>query len=106
MRQNTEYNKFLISQFVFRCGLTLSIPLFPLYWVRELNAPDSWIGVINTVNSAVLMVAYFLWSKVSERRGNSMVLRVCAFGLVFYFRSLAHAVYAHTLYDLLVYWRM
>ena len=84
MRENTDYNKFLISQFVFRCGLTLSIPLFPLYWVRELNAPDSWIGVINTVNSAVLMVAYFLWSKVSERRGNSMVLRACAFGLVFY----------------------
>ncbi|HJZ48337.1 MAG TPA: MFS transporter [Roseiflexaceae bacterium] len=84
MRENTDYNRFLISQFVFRCGLTLAIPLFPLYWVRELNAPDSWIGVINTVNSAVLMVAYFLWSKVSERRGNSMVLRACAFGLVFY----------------------
>jgi MFS family permease len=84
MRQNVEYNRFLISQFVFRCGLTLAIPLFPLYWVRELNAPDSWIGVINTVNSAVLMVAYFLWSKVSERRGNSVVLRACAFGLVFY----------------------
>jgi MFS family permease len=84
LRVNTEYNNFLISQFVFRCGLTLSIPLFPLYWVRELNAPDSWIGVINTVNSAVLIVAYFIWSKVSERRGNSMVLRACAFGLAFY----------------------
>jgi hypothetical protein len=27
------------------------------------------------------------------------------FGLVFWFRSLAHAVYAHALYDMLVYWR-
>jgi hypothetical protein len=27
------------------------------------------------------------------------------FGLVFWFRSLAHAVYAHALYDILVYWR-
>ena len=27
------------------------------------------------------------------------------FGLVFWFRSLAHAVYAHALYDLVVYWR-
>jgi hypothetical protein len=27
------------------------------------------------------------------------------FGLVFYFRSLAHAVYAHAFYDVLVYWR-
>ena len=28
------------------------------------------------------------------------------FGLIFWFRSLAHAVYAHTLYDLLVYARL
>jgi hypothetical protein len=28
-----------------------------------------------------------------------------AFGLAFWFRSLAHAVYAHALYDVLVYWR-
>lgn len=28
-----------------------------------------------------------------------------AFGLIFWFRSLAHAVYAHAIYDLLVYWR-
>ena len=27
------------------------------------------------------------------------------FGLVFWFRSLAHAVYAHAFYDVLVYWR-
>jgi hypothetical protein len=27
------------------------------------------------------------------------------FGLVFYFRSFAHAVYAHAFYDMLVYWR-
>jgi hypothetical protein len=29
-----------------------------------------------------------------------------AFGLIFWFRSLAHAVYAHAIYDLLVYWRL
>ncbi len=33
------------------------------------------------------------------------VLAGAAFGLIFWFRSLAHAVYAHAIYDLLVYWR-
>lgn len=33
------------------------------------------------------------------------VLAGVAFGLIFWFRSLAHAVYAHAIYDLLVYWR-
>jgi hypothetical protein len=33
------------------------------------------------------------------------VLAGAAFGLIFWFRSFAHAVYAHAIYDLLVYWR-
>lgn len=33
------------------------------------------------------------------------VLAGAAFALIFWFRSLAHAVYAHAIYDLLVYWR-
>jgi MFS family permease len=84
LRENVPFNRFLISQFVFSCGLALAQPLFPLYWVRGLNASDSWIGVINTVNSAVLLVAYFLWSLVSQRKGNATVLRACTFGLVLY----------------------
>ncbi|HEU4329246.1 MAG TPA: MFS transporter [Roseiflexaceae bacterium] len=84
LRENRAYSRFLISQFVFRCGLTLSLPLFPLYWVRELQASDFWIGIINTVNSGVLLVAYFLWSSVSRRYGAGVVLRLCAFGLVLY----------------------
>jgi hypothetical protein len=33
------------------------------------------------------------------------VLAGAAFGAIFWFRSLAHAVYAHAIYDLIVYWR-
>ena len=84
LREHPVYTRFLISQFVFRCGLTLAQPLFPLYWVRELHASDFWIGIISTVNSGVLLVAYFLWSSVSHRRGRGLVLRICAFGLALY----------------------
>jgi hypothetical protein len=84
LRENAAYSRFLLSQFVFRCGLAMAIPLFPLYWVRDLGASDAWIGVINTVNSGVLLVAYFLWSTVSRRRGNRLVLLACSFGLVLY----------------------
>src|SRR5262245_56106351 len=100
LRENAAYSRFLISQFVFRCGITLALPLFPLYWVRELNATDSWIGIINTVNSGVLLVAYFIWSTVSRRSGNVTVLRVCAFGLSFYplLTGLTHSVPPLALY--------
>jgi hypothetical protein len=81
LRENAAYSRFLASQFVFRCGMALALPLFPLYWVRELNASDSWIGIINTVQNGVLLGAYFMWSSLSRRRGAVLVLRLCAFGL-------------------------
>jgi MFS family permease len=84
LRANASFSKFVLSSFVFNCGLTLALPLFPLYWVRSLGASDFWIGVINTVNSGIVMVGYFLWTMVVRRRGNGFVLRVCAFGLVLY----------------------
>ncbi|MBK9711072.1 MAG: MFS transporter [Kouleothrix sp.] len=94
VRDNAPYSRFLLSQFVFRCGLTLSLPLFPLYWVRDLHASDSWIGVITMVNSGVLLAAYFGWAAISQRRGNKIVLLVCAFGLVLYplLTGLTHSV--------------
>jgi MFS-type transporter involved in bile tolerance (Atg22 family) len=94
LRDNAPFSRFLISQFVFRCGLALALPLFPLYWVRELNASDGWIGVINTVNSGVLLVAYFIWSTLSRRKGATIVLLICSFGLGFYplLTGLTHTV--------------
>ncbi|HEU5088182.1 MAG TPA: MFS transporter [Roseiflexaceae bacterium] len=84
MHANAAFSRFVLSAFVFNCGLTLAIPLFPLYWVRGLGASDFWIGLINTVNSGIVMIGYFLWSTVVRRRGNGFVLRACAFGLVLY----------------------
>jgi len=94
LRENAAYSRFLVSQFMFRFGLTLAVPLFPLYWVRELHASDAWIGIINTVQNAVLLGAYFLWSTLSRRRGTMLVLRLCAFGLGFYplLTGLTHSV--------------
>jgi MFS family permease len=100
LRENAAYSRFLASQFVFRCGLALALPLFPLYWVRELNASDSWIGIINTVQNAVLLGAYFMWSALSRRRGAVLVLRLCAFGLGLYpiLTGLTHSVPPLVLY--------
>lgn len=94
MRSNAPFSNFVISAFVFNMGLTLALPLFPLYWVRELHAGDFWIGLINTVNSGIVMVGYFLWSEVARRYGNGFVLRICSFGLVLYplLTGLTHTV--------------
>lgn len=84
VRANAAFSRFVISAFVFNSGLNMAIPLLPLYWVRVVQASDFWIGVINTVNNGVLIVAYFLWVGVARRRGERAVLLASALGLVFY----------------------
>lgn len=84
LRQNKPFLNFTIAQFVFRLGLTMALPLLPLYWVRGVGATDSQIGVINSTQTFVLMIAYFVWTKVSARRGERFVLLIAAFGVSFY----------------------
>ncbi len=81
---NRAFVRFLISQFIFRWGLMLPVPLVPIYWVRQLQASDGWIGILNTVQSAVLLGAYFLWSRLSRRHGERFVLLASTLGISLY----------------------
>lgn len=83
-RDTPAFSRFVVAQFVYRWGLSLPLPLFPLYWVRILNASDASIGYINTVQGAVLLVAYFFWGRVSRRRGVRFVLLATSLGLALY----------------------
>jgi MFS-type transporter involved in bile tolerance (Atg22 family) len=82
--EHPAFARFTASAFVFRCGVAMSIPLLPLYWVREVGASDSWIGIISTANSGVLLVAYWIWSTLSRRIGVGGVLLATSFGMALY----------------------
>jgi hypothetical protein len=60
------------------------------------------------VSSIAFSAAHHLGAYGEPWTAHAFVFRVlagAAFGAIFWFRSLAHAVYAHAIYDLLVYWR-
>lgn len=84
LRQNRDFVNFTIAQFVFRAGLALALPLLPIYWVRNVGATDPQISMINSTQTFVMMAAYFLWSRVSERRSERWVLLVTALGISFH----------------------
>jgi MFS family permease len=84
LRANRRFVNFTISQFVLRSGLSLAIPLLPLYWVRVVGASDTAIGAINSTQTIVMMVSYFIWTRVSQRRGERWVLLAAALGISFY----------------------
>lgn len=84
LREHRKFVRFTASQFVYRLGWTWALPLFPLFYVHTLNAGDAAIGVINTVQSGVLLVAYFAWSRISQRRGVRFALLLTTGGFALY----------------------
>ncbi|MCX6030878.1 MAG: MFS transporter [Chloroflexi bacterium] len=84
LRANKPFVRFIVSQFVFRSGMALAVPLFPIYWVRNIHASDQAISAINSTQTFVMMIAYFVWARVSQRKGERWVLLVAALGVSFY----------------------
>jgi hypothetical protein len=63
------------------------------------------VGVALVVSSVLFALAHHVGSNGEAFTAHAFAFRVlagAAFGAIFWFRSLAHAVYAHVLYDLIV----
>jgi len=76
INSSPDFVSFTLKRFVYLFGITLGTPLFPLYFVRQLNASDAWIGLVYTAQTAVLVVGYFFWSRQSRRKGSRFVLLI------------------------------
>jgi Na+/melibiose symporter-like transporter len=84
INKEPAFVSFTLKRFVYIFGVTLATPLFPLYFVRELNATDAWIGFLYTAQTAVLVVGYFFWSRLSRRKGTRFVLLATTFTVALY----------------------
>jgi len=84
LRANPAFVSFSSKRFVYLSALALSLPVMPLYYVREVNATDSQIGTFNMSMTMVMLVGYFLWPLLSRRRGGRFVLLATTFGMIFY----------------------
>jgi MFS family permease len=84
IRSNPDFARFSTQRFVYQFGMLLATPLFPLYFVRQVQASDAWIGFINTSQTAVLLVGYYFWPRLSRQRGARFVLLAATAGLAIY----------------------
>lgn len=84
VRANPAFVSFSSKRFVYFSALILSAPIMPLYLVRDVRATDSQIGTINMVMTMVMLVGYYLWPRVSRRRGGRFVLLATTLGMTLY----------------------
>jgi len=79
-----DFMRFAGAIVVFHWGLYLPTALYSVYKVRDLHASDAWIGLLATVFNATTILSYLWWGKVTEKRGNRLVLIVSSLGLALY----------------------
>jgi MFS family permease len=84
IRSQPAFVSFTFKRFVYLTGIAFALPLFPLYYVREVQVSDTWIGLISTTQTAVLVIGYVLWVRQSHRRGSRFVLLICTFAVALY----------------------
>lgn len=82
LRANPSFISFASKRFVYLSALALSLPVMPLYYVREVNATDSQIGTFNMTMTLLMLVGYFLWPRLSRRRGGRFVLLATTCGMI------------------------
>jgi hypothetical protein len=84
VRGERAFVSFMAKRFVHMSGMALATPLFPLYYVRAVQASDAWIGLINTVHTGIVLVGYYFWTRQSKSRGSRFVLLWTTFGMSLY----------------------
>jgi Na+/melibiose symporter-like transporter len=84
IKSQPEFISFNVKRFVFLTGVFLATPLFPLFYVRELNASNAWIGIISTVQASLLLFGHFFWTRTSRSRGSRTVLLWTTLALAVY----------------------
>lgn len=84
IRSEKPFVSFIIKRFVYFSGISFALPLFPLYYVREIKADDGWIAAIATAQTFVLVLGYFFWTRQSRSHGSRRVILWATGGFAFY----------------------
>jgi MFS family permease len=82
--ESRPFVRYSIASVAYRLTLALPIGLFSVFWVNELHATDTWIGLRGTAGYAALVVGYFLWGRIANRIGHRNLLLICGGGFAFY----------------------
>jgi len=95
LKANPVFVSFASKRFVYFSALMLSLPVLPLYYVREVHATDSQIGTINMTMTSVMLVGYFMWPLLSRKYGGRFVLLATTFGMIFHPAFIAATTQIH-----------
>jgi MFS family permease len=78
------FGRIALLLFIFHLGQFLANPLYPIYWVREMNIIDQQIGLGNAVFYVTVFLGSTQLKNLSERLGHHKVAMIGMIGMSFY----------------------
>lgn len=66
---------------IFYFGWQMGWPLFSIYTIKNLNANEVWLGVINIASSISSILTYTLWAKFANKKGSNYALFIATIGM-------------------------
>ncbi len=74
LKSSPEFSSLVLATFVYQSAISIASPLFMIYFVDHLGASDSWIGFRMTLASFMSIVAFRIWPRQLEKRGERTIL--------------------------------
>jgi hypothetical protein len=82
--ENRPFVGFLAKRLVYIFGSWLVMPLFSLYYVRDVGASDAWISWFAIAEKLALLVGYIFWAKQRTLRSGRFILLSTTLGMSLY----------------------
>lgn len=76
LRERREFSYLIANTLIFNLGAWMVAPLYTIFFVRELAATDSWIGLNSTFANLGVIGGYALWRRWITRLGDNRALRL------------------------------
>ena len=84
MHDEPNFQRITTNTLMHGVGLWLASPLYILYYVRQLDASDAWLGLQGTVLTTMTILGWLFWRWVIVRVGEPRILKlmIVTIGLV------------------------
>ena len=73
---NRGFTRIVVNTLLFDLGAWMVGPLYIIFFVRQLGATDSWLGLRGTAAYVGVIVGYWLWRRVIRRIGEGRSLLI------------------------------
>ncbi|MBN2006548.1 MAG: MFS transporter [Anaerolineae bacterium] len=73
---NRDFVRITANTWVFSFGEWLVGPLYTIFFLRQLHAADSWVGLNSTLANIGVIVGYILWRRWIEKLGYARTLLI------------------------------